>query len=229
MKSIFIYVTLLLILVLVSCSNNEPKNYKKEILQSTTLTYYQVPNDSLLYYAYSSTIPTESKSNIDYQTLKIFPNSWVRLSKNALGFFIYHRGKGFCDNLTISNDTLRNYGFGETVSWSIRDFKKISPYKYYFGLGSDTITSIYARCTMEIFDLDTVYSIQSTQIYELTETGEKLLGQYSGLYVPTYNQNMFYHIDEPNKETPDAWIPTEEINLEEFKNKKNAIHKTYKQ
>lgn len=226
MKNIFIYVTLLLILV--SCLNNESKNYTKEILQSTTPTYYKVPNDSLLYYAYRSIIPKESKSNIDYQTLNDFPNSWIGLSKNALGFFIYHRGKGFFDNFTISNDTLRNSGFGETVSWSIRDFKKISAYKYYFGLGSDTITSIYARCTMEIFDLDTVYSIQSIQIYESTETGEKLLGQYSGLYVPTHNQHMFYHIDEPNKETPDAWIPTEEINLEEFKNKKNALDKTHK-
>lgn len=56
-----------------------------------------------------------------------------------------------------------------------------------------------------------------------------MVGQYSGLYVPAFNQHLFYHIDEPNKQDPSAWIPTEEIDLEEFKQKKTGHLNTDKQ
>ena len=157
-----------------------------------------------------------------------FPNSWAGLSKNALGFFIYHRGLGLVDELVIENDTIRNGGYGESVSWPIREFKNVSDHKYYFGLGLDTTSGTYARCMIEILDLDTIYSLQSTQVYEMTQEGEKLLGQYSGLYIPIYKQHLFYHIDEPNRKDPNALIPTEEIDLEKFKKKKLITKATKK-
>ena len=211
---------------MISCSTREPNQptdgLPDKASQSTSQTFRTIPDDSLLHYAYKTEKPKESNLKIDFQTLEDFPNSWVGLSKNAIGYFIYHRGKGTADNLTILNDTLRNGGYGETVSCPIREFKQVSLTKCYFGLGSDTTSATYARCTIEILDSDTLYAIQSTRVYTSTDTAEKLLGEYSGLYVPTFQQHLFYHIEEPNRKDPSAWIPREEMDLEEFKNIKLA-------
>ena len=219
--------------MLISCSTKEPSRQVDDLpdpeLQSTIHTFRKIPDDSLKHYAYRTKKSKEINTETDFPSIKDFPSSWAGLSKNALGLFIYHRGQGLADNLTITNDTIRNGGYGETVSWPIRGFKKVNAHKYYFGLGLDTTSSTYARCTIEIIDIDTLYSIQSTQVFELTESGEKLLGEYSGLYVPIYNQHLFYHIDEPNKKDPSASTPIEEIDLEELRNKKTGYNKTYKQ
>jgi len=218
--------------MLISCSNNESnkqiKNLPKELLQSTIPIFRKIPNDSLIHYTYKPENTDEINYETNFQTLEDFPNSWVGISKNALGYFIYHRGNGLADILTITNDSLKNGGYGESVDWSIREFKKLNNHKYYFGLGMDTTSLTYARCTIQILDLDTFYSIQSTRVYIVEEGEEKLLGEYTGLYVPHYKQHLFYHINEPNKKDPNAWIPTEEIDLEIFKKEKtlSPIHTT---
>ena len=219
--------------MLISCSTNEPSqpadNSPVPKIQSSKYNFRKIPDDSLQQYAYRTENSKEIKTETDFQSIKDFPSSWAGLSKNTMGLFIYHRGQGLAHNLTITNDTIRNGGYGEAVSWPIREFRKVNTHKYYFGLGLDTTNSTYARCTIEIIDVDTLYSIQSTQVFELTESGEKLLGEYSGLYVPIYNQHLFYHIDEPNKKDPSAWIPAEKIDLKNFRNKKTGYNKTYKQ
>jgi hypothetical protein len=213
--------------VLISCSINErheqTDNLPDETLQLNVPTLRKIPDDSLLYYSYKIENSEENNTKTHFQSLDDFPNLWAGLSQNALGFFIYHRGKGMADMFSIGNQTISNSGYGETVSWPIREFKKLNDNIYYFGLGSDTTKSTYARCTFEILDLDTLYTIKSTQVYKMTEEGEKLLGQYEGLYIPIYKQYLFYHINEPNRKDPNAWIPTSEIDLKEFKKNKLTV------
>ena len=208
---------------MVSCSTNEPVDKKidlpKEAIQSTIPTFRKIPNDSLIHYSYQ-TEKTTTITNSDFKSLGDFPKNWIGLSKNHIGLFIYHRGKGLADILTIANDTLTNGGYGEAVSWPIREFKKMNNGKYFLGLGLDTISSTYARSTIEILENDTLFSIQSTEVFIMEDGKEKLLGQYSGLYIPNEMQHLFYHIDEPNRKDPNSWIPMEEIDLEKFKNKK---------
>lgn len=220
MKQIIFYTILLALLS--SCSINEKKedSLPDKTSKHFNSTLRKVPNDSLSHYAYK----TKNSEMVNHQkvfsTLEDFPNLWASMSKSKLGFFIYHRGNGLASTLEIENDTIKNHGYMETVSWPIREYRKVGDLKYYFGLGSDTSSGVYARCMFEIIDPDTMYSIQSVEVYKMSKEGEKLLGQYSGLYVPSYKQHLFYHIDEPNTKNPSALIQTEEIDLERFKREK---------
>jgi len=224
MKDILLYITIFSLLL--SCSNKQSNGDK---IKWDALISRKIPDDSLLFYTYKTEAPENIITKRGFNTLKEFPSSWIGLSKNSIGLFVYHRGNGFNDHLTITEDTLRNGGSGETVSWAINKFKKDINNTYYFDLGLDTISSIFAKCNIQILDIDTLYAIQSTKIYKRDSEGLKeLLAEYSGVYIPEFNGHMFNHINEPNKKDPSSWIPNESIDIKSLEKRKTGNNNTYK-
>ncbi len=179
LRSVFFY--LFTTIWALSCSSNE----SPKIDRKSTSIYKLIPNDSLESYVYRIEAPKGLRAENDFKNNGKLPTSWVGLSKNALGFFVYHRGRGLNSSLIISETTLQNSGFGETISWNIQSLENQRNDQYSFELGERTLSSSYARCTLKIIDLDTLYAIQTTKVFQKDEEGkERLLGEYSGIFVP---------------------------------------------
>lgn len=212
-------------LILASCSPNDKET---RLASSDTVEIdnpvYDLnvfPIDSLKKYAYKVRVPDSKAPNGFYKETVDLPKKWIGLSKNELGFFIYHRGKNYYDYLEILDDTLFFGGYGENVNWPIRYFRTAGANSYYFGLGGDldTTSSTYARARLNIIEFDTLYSILTTQVFKLSDSIESLIMEYEGLYVPKENEQLFRQIDEPNTKTPDAWVPQHEIDMVRLKSR----------
>lgn len=201
-------------------NDKEIQSEKNDKQKGATGTFYKIPEDSLHFYTYQVQPDAHpKKSNLNH-----LPNKWIGLSKNSIGFFIYHKGKNYYSTLTIENDTMTNGGYGEHISWPIRQLTKISDQEYHLELGTDTVNKPYATSQIEIVGQDTLFAIQTTKIFDKTQTGERLLREYTGLYIPAFQKHLLPHIDEPNKKSPASWIHFEEIDLEEFKKEKTCCN-----
>jgi len=202
----------------IGCSNknNENPQLEKTKEQKPFVdALYQVPKDSLRFYTYKVQADQPQKTiNLDN-----LPNRWIEVSKNAIGFFIYHKGKGYYSDITIENDTLTFGGFSESISWPIRQQTKISNREYLLELGSETINGAFATCRIEILGRDTLFAIQTTSIFDKKKGDKRLLHKYHGLYIPEFQKHLLPHIKEPNQKNPDSWIPHEEIDINKFKQK----------
>lgn len=192
-----------------------------------------VVTDTIFRFFYQPETPENPVEFSVFTSLDDFPSSWTGLSKCAQSFCIYHTLGEFVDEyrtlsepideVKIENDTLKNIDFQETMNWPVREFRKVSDFKYYFGLAADTNSDIYARCTFEILDADTMYTIQSVEILKRTKEGEEQVGQYSGLYVPDFKKYLFSHHVELDSERVDCDFPNEKFDLERFKQQKLLI------
>jgi hypothetical protein len=212
-----------LLLLLVSCSLEQSTEKEIEAEQNTAHSIHRNrknPSDSLMHYAFRVPEPSNSERAKAFQTLTDFPNTWISLSQNDLGFFIYHHGPGLASTLHLTSDSLHYGGYGEPSSWRISKFEVLKENTYQFSLGN-ILDPVFAKASIEILDLDTLYALHKVDIYEAQKGEKQLLHSYSGLYIPKEKQHLFYHIKEPNTNSPDRWIPQNEIDLKGFVDRKN--------
>ncbi len=213
--------------LLCSCSRNEMKQQEEAQQQQTSKrarsAIRAIPDDSLHFHAFRIKAGEAPARRSNFTSLDQFPTTWVGLRQNALGLFVYQRYRKFYDCLSIANDSLHNGGYGETVSWPIRDFRPGKGEEYYFALGSATSGQTYARCTITILDRDTMYAIQTSSVLTRDSLGnERVLGEFRGLFVPDFKAHLFYHIEEPHRRSPERRVPFKDVDIEQFRKSRSG-------
>jgi len=216
-----VIIYLLLLTTFTACLPEQKENRHTEVPRWKD-SDYKIPDDSLEFYSYKIDPFIAPDYLYHFNDITSFPPKWIALSKNKLGYFVYHRGADYNHYYAIGDsigDSMWSRGYGENVGWPLKQFEVVQNNMYKFHLG-DSTTGTFAIRTLEILDADTSYSIMETNVFTYDEGKRKHLGQYEVLVVPEFSLHLFPHIDEPNIKSPMSWIPLHKINIDSFRSVK---------
>ncbi len=215
-RNTFIWQVFVFFVLQIGCSKGGSKT---QSLNSSESSSFEIPIDSINSYFYTleafDSINYEEK---DFRSFDLFPKFWVGLYHLGDKLALYHYSNRYGKELLISDSTFVVRGLSETVKWPIKSFNRISEQEYLFNLCPEGSTKVCAKYRFEILDVNSLLAIVTLEVFELEKNGGKnSIGKTSDIFIPQDKQHLFFHINEPNIQSPYSALPFKEINFDSLR------------